>query len=196
MIEESGMRHTGAGPSRGRKMLPVVAVLLAILALGGGAIAWKMRAAGGSTGGGDAERDVMRDELARLSAAESAFVKANGRYATSMSELGTPVTSRVVVFASAHDGYHVRMARPATPVMCEVSSGRFAAGHSGWQMVCGTRTAGDRLVEAPPAATASWADRIRALINEDCDADCRQAKLRERVRSPEQKQLDQALDQM
>ena len=196
MIEESGMRQTGASPSRGRKMLPAVAVLLAMLVLGGGAIAWKMRAERGSTGGGDPERDVMRDELARLSAAESAFVKANGRYATTVSELGTPVTSRVVVFASARDGYHVRMARPATPVMCEVSSGRFAAGHSGWQMVCGTRTAGDRLVDAPPAPSASWADRIRALFKEDCDAACRQAKLREGVRSPEQKQLDQALDQL
>lgn len=196
MIEESGMRHTGAAPSRGRKMRAAVAVIVAMLVLVGGAIAWKMRGEGGSTGGGDRECDVMRDELARISAAESAFVKANGRYAATVPELATPVTSRIVVFASAHDGYHVRMARPGTPVLCEVSSGRFAAGHTGWQMVCGTRTAGDRLVEAPPTATASWADRIRALFNEDCDANCRQAKLRERVRSPEQKQLDRELEQL
>ena len=194
MIEESGMRRSGANPSRGRKVL--AAVLLLVLVLGGGAIAWKMRAEGGAAGGGDPERDVMRDELTRLSAAESAFVKANGRYAATVSELGTPVSSRIVVFASARDGYHVRMARPATPVMCEVSSGRFAAGHSGWQMVCGTRTAGDRLVESPPAPTASWSDRIRALFTDPCDADCRRAKLREGLRSPEQKQLDQALEQL
>lgn len=196
MIEESGMRPTGAAPSRGRKMIPTVAVLLSLLVLGGGGIAWKMRAEGGATGGGDPERDVMRDELTRLSAAESAFVKANGRYAATVSELGTPVTSRIVVFASARDGYHVRMARDGTPVLCEVSSGRFAAGHSGWQLVCGTRTVNDRLVDAPPAATASWGARIRGLFNEGCDAACRQAKLREGVRSPEQKQLDQALEQL
>ena len=194
MIEESGMRRSGANPSRGRKVL--AAVLLLMLLLGGGAIAWKMRAEGGAAGGGDRERDVMRDELTRLSAAESAFVKANGRYAASVSELGTAVSSRVVVFASARDGYHVRMARPGTPVMCEASSGRFAAGHSGWQMVCGTRTVDDRLVEAPAAPAPSWADRIRGLFNEGCDADCRRAKLREGLRSPEQKQLDQALEQL
>ena len=74
MVEESGMRPSGASPSRGRKVLAAVALLLAVLMLGGGAIAWKMRAEGGSTGGGDPERDVMREELARLSAAESAFV--------------------------------------------------------------------------------------------------------------------------
>src|SRR6476646_536060 len=150
MVEESGMRPSGASPSRGRKVLAAVALLLAVLMLGGGAIAWKMRAERGSTGGGDAERDVMREELALISAAESAFVRTNGRYAASVSELGTPLTSQVVVFASARDGYHVRMARPGTPALCELSSGRFAAGHSGWQMVCGTRTAGDRVVETPP----------------------------------------------
>lgn len=196
MIEESGMRRSGANPSRGRKVFAALAVMVLILVLGGGAIAWKMRADGGAAGGGDPERDMMRDELTRLSAAESAFVKANGRYAATVSELGMPVSSRIVVFASARDGYHVRMARPATPVMCEVSSGRFAAGHSGWQMVCGTRTAGDRLVEAPPAPTASWTDRIRAMFTDDCDADCRRTKLREGLRSPEQKQLDQALEQL
>lgn len=194
MIEESGMRRSGANPSRGRKVL--AAVLVLILVLGGGAIAWKMRAEGGAAGGGDPEREVMRDELTRLSAAESAFVKANGRYAPTVSELGLTVSSRIVVFASARDGFHVRMARPATPVMCEVSSGRFAAGHSGWQMVCGTRTAGDRLVEAPAEPAASWADRIRAMFTDGCDADCRRAKLREGLRSPEQKQLDQALEQL
>lgn len=196
MVEESGMRPSGASPSRGRKVLAAGALLLAMVVLGGGAIAWKMRAEGGSTGGGDPERDVMRAELARVSAAESAFVKANGRYAASVSELGIPLTSQVVVFASARDGYHVRMARRGTPTLCELSSGRFAAGHSGWQMVCGTRTAGDRVVETPPGAVASWSDRIRALFNEGCDAACRQAKLREGLRSPDQKQLDQALDQL
>ena len=195
MIEESWMRPTGAAPSRGRKMIPAVAAALALLLLGGGGIAWKMRAERGSTGGGDPEREVMRDELARLSAAESAFVKANGRYAATVSELKTPVTSRIVVFASARDGYHVRMARPKTPVLCEVSAGRFAAGHAGWQLVCGTRTVDDRVVDAPPATSASWAERIRALFNEGCDAACRQAKLREGVRTPEQKQLDEALEQ-
>jgi hypothetical protein len=196
MIEESGMRHTGASPSRGRKMRAGAVVLLAMLVLGGGAIAWKMQAEGGATGGVDPEREVMREELARVSAAESVFVKVNRRYAATVSELATPVTSRIVVFASARDGYHVRMARPDTPVMCEVSSGRFAAGHSGWQMVCGTRTAGDRLVDASPAATPGWIDRIRAVFKDDCDAACRQARLRDGVRSPEQKQLDQALDQL
>ena len=187
------MRRSGASPSLGRKVL--AAVLLLMLVLGGGAVAWKMRAEGGAAGGGDPEREVMRDELARLSAAESAFVKANGRYAASVSELGIAVSSRIMVFATARDGYHVRMARPSTPVMCEVSSGRFAAGHSGWQMVCGTRTAGDRLIEAPPAPATSWADQVRGLFKEDCDGECRRAKLREGLRSPEQKQLDQALEQ-
>ena len=195
MIEDSGMRRSGASPSGGRKVL-AAGLLLLIIVLGGGAIAWKMRAEGGAAGGGDAEREVMREELGRLSAAESAFVKANGRYAASVSELGIPISSRIAVFASARDGYHVRMTRPATPVMCEVSSGRFAAGHTGWQMVCGTRTEGDRLVEAPASPAPSWAERIRGLFREECDAECRRAKLREGLRSPERKQLDQAIEQL
>ena len=112
MIEESGMRRSGANPTRGRKLL--AAVLLSMVVLAGGAIAWKMRAEWCAAGGGDPEREVMRDELTRLSAAEAAFGKANGRYAATVSELGTAVSSRIVVFASARDGYHVRMARPST----------------------------------------------------------------------------------
>lgn len=196
-MKESDVPRSGARPSRGRTPPAAIVALLAVLVLSGGTFAWKMRAERGAAGGGDPEREAMRSELARVSTAESAFVKANGRYAATLSELATPVTSRVVVFASARDGYHVRMARPGTPVVCEVSAGRFAAGHSGWQMVCGTPAAGDRLEEGPTApATGSWLARIRALFHEDCDAACRQGKLREGLRSPEQKQLDQAIEQM
>ena len=182
--------------SRGRQSL---AALLALLMLGGGAIAWKMRAEGPSAAGGDPAREAMRAELTRLTAAESAYVKANGRYATSVSELGTPITSRVVVFASARDGYHVRMARTGTHVLCEVSAGRFAAAHSGWQMACGEPAAtGDQLVETP--SVIGWTDRvtgrIRALLHEECDAACRQAKLREGLKSPERKQLDESIEQL
>jgi hypothetical protein len=34
------------------------------------------------------------------------------------------------------------------------------------------------------------------MFTDGCDADCRRAKLREGLRSPEQKQLDQALEQL
>src|SRR6476469_4690540 len=93
MVEESGMRPSGASPSRGRKVLAAVALLLAVLMLGGGAIAWKMRAERGSTGGGTTEGEGRREELARIRPPESAFVRPNGRYAASFSELGTPLTS-------------------------------------------------------------------------------------------------------
>ncbi|HWE43112.1 MAG TPA: hypothetical protein VG432_11430 [Gemmatimonadaceae bacterium] len=59
-------------------------------------------------------------------------MEADKRYAATASGLGITVSSRIVVLARARDGFHVRMARPATPVMCAVSSGRFAAGRSGW----------------------------------------------------------------
>lgn len=189
MEEFNGTRST-VQKSRGKS---VFAALLALLLLGGGGIAWKMRAERGAAGGGDPERDVMRAELARLTAAESLFVKKNGRYARTVSDLGTAYTSRVVVFASSTDGYLIRMSRPGTETLCEVSAGRFAAGHSGWQMVCGAPVApGDRLVETP--AAPSWTHRIRALLHEDCDSECRRAKLREGLKSPERKQLDQALE--
>jgi hypothetical protein len=196
-MEDSNLSQSGATTPRSRKPRIAVLTVIALLLLGGGAIAWKMRAEGGAAGGGDPDREAMRAELAQLTSAESAFVKANGRYAGTMSELGTSVTSRVVVFASARDGYHIRMARPGTAVMCEVSAGRFAASHSGWQLTCGTRVVADRVVDGP--AESSWIDRARArvaaLVHEDCDANCRQARLREGLKSPERKQLDEALEQ-
>lgn len=197
-MEDSNETRSSAKTSRGRTPRLLLAAVTALLLLGGGAIAWKMRAEGGAAGGGDPGREAMRTELTRLTAAESAFVKSHGRYATTLSELGVPLTSRVVVFASAHDGYHIRMARPETQTLCEVSAGRFAAAHSGWQLTCGKRVVADHVVDA--AADSSWMDRARArvtrLIHEDCDAACRQQKLREGLRSPERKQLDQALEQL
>lgn len=178
-------RHRGGG-----RWLAVVALLLVAA---GGALGWKMLGPRPAAAGGDLGREMMRAELMNLSAAESAYVRTNGRYAASVPELGMPITSRVVVFASAGDGYRVRLARPETPQLCELSLGRFAAGHAGWQLLCGVPAANNTLVE-PEAPKPSLLDRIRAALHEDCDSECRVKKLREGLKSPERKQLDQALD--
>jgi hypothetical protein len=197
-MEDSNVMHSSGKTSRSGTLRTALLVAAGLLALGGGAIAWKMRAEGGAAGGGDPDREAMRAELARLTAAESAFVRSNGRYAATASELGTTVTSRIVVFASARDGYHIRMSRPGTATLCEVSAGRFAAAHAGWQLTCGTRVVSDRVIDGP--AEPGWIDRARAriggLLHEDCNAECRQQKLREGLKSPERKQLDQALEQL
>jgi hypothetical protein len=196
-MEDSNEPRSSVKTSR-RGMPRIALVALAVLLLGSGAIAWKMRAAGGAAGGGDAGREAMRAELSRLTAAESAFMKTNGRYAATISELGTTVTSRIVVFASARDGYHIRMSHPGTAVLCEVSAGRFAAARSGWQLTCGKRVVADRVVDGP--AESNWIDRARArlsgLFHEECDAACRQEKLREGFKSPERKQLERAVEQL
>ncbi|HEX8851821.1 MAG TPA: hypothetical protein VF761_19995 [Gemmatimonadaceae bacterium] len=153
-------------------------LLVAVVGVAG----WKMLGQSPPAAGVDHGRDVMRAELMSLSAAESAFARTNGRYAVSVSELGTPVTSRVVVFAAAKDGYHVRLARPETPQLCELSAGRFAAGHTGWQLLCGVPAADNSLVE-PPAKKPSLLDRIRSALREDCDSECRVKKLREGMKS-------------
>ena len=181
---------------RGRWIALVVVLLLA----GGGAVAWKMLGSAPWTAGGtgkvDPAPDVMRAELMELSAAESAYVKANGRYAASVSDLGVAVTSKVAIFATAEDGYHVRLTRPETEQRCEVSAGRFAAGHSGWQLLCGVPAANDALV-APEPPKPSLIDRVRAFFHEDCDSECRVEKLREEVhRRRGTDKLDKALEQL
>ncbi|HEX2781228.1 MAG TPA: hypothetical protein VHM30_17135, partial [Gemmatimonadaceae bacterium] len=164
------------------RRVPWLAIIVLLVLGGGGAVGWKMLGRGGSAAGGDPARDMMRAELMELSAAESAFVKANDRYAASVSELGRPVSSRVVVFASARDGYRIRLARPDdTAQLCELSVGRFAAGHTGWQLLCGMPSANNTLVETAPSKPPLL-DRIRAYFHEDCDSECRVEKLREEVR--------------
>lgn len=185
---------------RPKRRVPWLGLSVLVLLAAGGAVGWKMLGKGALAAGGaqrDPARDAMRAELMELSAAESAFVKVNGRYAASVSEAGTPVTSKVVVFASAPDGYHVRLARPdATPQLCELSAGRFAAGHSGWQLMCGVPTANDVLVE-PEAPKPSLMDRMRAFFHEDCDSECRVEKLRGEVRRRRgHDRLDKALDDL
>jgi hypothetical protein len=148
-----------------RRRTPWLGVTLVVLLAAGGAVGWKMLGKGPAAAGGDPARDVMRAELMELSAAESAFVRANGRYAANLSELGTALTSRVAVFASAPDGYQVRLARPEeTEQRCELSVGRFAAGHKGWQLLCGVPKANDSLDEQEPKP--SLLERIRAKLHD------------------------------
>lgn len=185
---ELSSRPAPRHPRRSLKPAALVVLLVAVAGVAG----WKMLGQSPPAAGVDHGRDVMRAELMSLSAAESAFARTNGRYAASVSELGTPVTSRVVVFAAAADGYHVRLARAETPQLCELSAGRFAAGHTGWQLLCGVPAADNSLVE-PPAKQPSLLDRVRAVFHEDCDSECRVRKLREGMKARDGAEVEDAL---
>ncbi|NUO64484.1 MAG: hypothetical protein HOQ11_12125 [Gemmatimonadaceae bacterium] len=183
---ELASRPAPRHPGRWRKAAALVLLLVVVAGVAG----WKMLGRGPSAAGVDRGRDIMRAELMGLSSAESAFVRTNARYAASVSELGVPITSRVVVFATAKDGYHVRLAHAETPQLCELSVGRFAAGHTGWQLLCGVPAADNSLVE-PPEVKPSLLERIRATLREDCDAECRVKKLREGMKARGEMELQE-----